>query len=56
MFVFARDLAKFIFSWPVSLYLAAQGLTLMYLVIIAVFCVYARRIEKKLQKELPLQE
>jgi putative solute:sodium symporter small subunit len=38
---FARELSGFtLFGWPFSFYMAAQGLTVLYLLII---CFYARR-------------
>ena len=36
---FARELAGLsVFGWPLSFYLAAQGASLVYLAIIAVYC------------------
>lgn len=44
---FARELALFhFFGWPFSFYMAAQGLTLMYVVILGTFSWYSRRIEQ----------
>ena len=35
---FARELNHWtLFSWPVSFYMAAQGLTLLYVVIVAIY-------------------
>ena len=40
---FARELSTFsIFGWPFSFYMAAQGLTLVYVLIVAA---YARRMQ-----------
>jgi putative solute:sodium symporter small subunit len=44
---FARELASLhFFGWPFSFYMAAQGLTLMYVLIIGIFSFYAHRIEQ----------
>lgn len=43
---FARELASFtFFDWPLSFYMAAQGLTLLYVVILGIFSICSRRIE-----------
>lgn len=44
---FARDLdGLFIFGWPLNFYLAAQGASLAYLAIIAVYALYMRRADR----------
>ncbi|MBC3870725.1 DUF4212 domain-containing protein [Undibacterium oligocarboniphilum] len=44
---FARELSALtIFGWPVSFYLAAQGLTLSYVLILAVYSVCMRWIQR----------
>jgi putative solute:sodium symporter small subunit len=44
---FARELSSFhFFGWPFSFYMAAQGLTLIYVLILGVFSFYSRRIEQ----------
>lgn len=44
---FARELAALqFFGWPFSFYMAAQGLTLIYVLILGIFSIYSRRIEK----------
>ncbi|MDO8653289.1 MAG: DUF4212 domain-containing protein [Undibacterium sp.] len=52
---FARELAAFnFFGWPLSVYMAAQGLTLFYVVILAIFSVRSHgieRVQKKLLKD-----
>lgn len=40
---FARELSEFsLFGWPFSFYMAAQGLTLFYLILVAVYVVLMR--------------
>ena len=49
---FARELTDFtVFGWPFSFYMAAQGLTLLYLAILAAYVVYMRRLDKLLKSE-----
>lgn len=52
---FARELTSIqFFGWSFSFYMAAQGLTLIYVVILGIFSLYSHRIErlnKKLSKE-----
>ena len=49
---FARELAQFtIFGWPFSFYMAAQGLTLLYVVIVAVYVLRMRRLDKTMKDE-----
>ena len=44
---FARELASLqFFGWPFSFYMAAQGLTLIYVVILGIFSFYSHRIEE----------
>lgn len=44
---FARELTSFhFFGWPFSFYMAAQGLTLIYVLILGIFSFYSHRIEK----------
>ncbi len=45
---FARELASiYFFGWPLSFYMAAQGLTLLYVVILAVFSISSHWIERQ---------
>ena len=45
---FARELASIhFFGWPFSFYMAAQGLTLLYVVILAIFSVGSHWIERQ---------
>ncbi|HZW20377.1 DUF4212 domain-containing protein [Noviherbaspirillum sp.] len=49
---FARELTAFtVFGWPFSFYMAAQGLTLLYLAIVAAYVLYTRRLDRLLRKE-----
>ncbi|MBC7404327.1 MAG: DUF4212 domain-containing protein [Cytophaga sp.] len=52
---FARELTSIqFFGWSFSFYMAAQGLTLIYVVILGIFSLYSHRIErlnKKFSKE-----
>ena len=44
---FARELAGLsVFGWPLSFYLAAQGASLVYLAIIALYCWRMRRYDE----------
>ena len=44
---FARELASLLFfGWPFSFFMAAQGLTLIYVLILGIFSFYSRRIEQ----------
>lgn len=44
---FARELASLhFFGWPFSFYMAAQGLTLIYVLILGIFSFYSHRIEQ----------
>lgn len=43
---FARELAGLsLFGWPVSFYMAAQGSILIYLLLIAIYSVVAKKID-----------
>lgn len=49
---FARELSTFsIFGWPFSFYMAAQGLTLLYVVLVAVYANRMRRLDKILKNK-----
>lgn len=49
---FARELAGMtLFGWPFSFYMAGQGLTLLYLLIVAVYIKRMQSLDKKLKKE-----
>ncbi|HEY8607466.1 MAG TPA: DUF4212 domain-containing protein [Noviherbaspirillum sp.] len=49
---FARELSTLtLFGWPFSFYMAGQGLTLCYLVIVAVYIKRMQSLDKKLKKE-----
>jgi len=49
---FARELADIeIFGWPVSFYMAAQGLALLYLSLIGLYVLHMRRLDRGLRKE-----
>lgn len=49
---FARELTNFtVFGWPFSFYMAAQGLILLYLAILAAYVLYMRRLDKQLKSE-----
>lgn len=49
---FARELSTFtLFGWPFSFYMAAQGLTLLYLGIVAFYALYTRRMDKHINNE-----
>ena len=44
---FARELASLqFFGWPFSFYMTAQGLTLIYVLILGIFSFYSHRIEE----------
>ena len=44
---FARELAGLsVFGWPLSFYLAAQGASLIYLAILAVYALRMRRLDR----------
>ena len=49
---FARELSGLtIFGWPLSFYLAAQGASLIYLAIIAVYAWRMRVLERRYREE-----
>jgi putative solute:sodium symporter small subunit len=49
---FARELATItVFGWPLSFYMAAQGLTLVYVGIIALYARCMNRLEGLLKEE-----
>lgn len=49
---FARELTGFtVFGWPFSFYMAAQGLTLLYLAIVAVYAIHMRKLDRLLKSE-----
>jgi putative solute:sodium symporter small subunit len=50
---FARELSALVlFGWPVSVYMAAQGLTLFYVFLLALFSVRAGAIERRQRAEM----
>lgn len=49
---FARELSHFtLLGWPFPFYMAAQGLTLLYVAIVAFYAVRMRTLDKLLQSE-----
>lgn len=49
---FARELSSFsVFGWPFSFYMAAQGLTLIYLLIVVLYVKHMRRLDELLRSE-----
>ncbi|RJF97872.1 DUF4212 domain-containing protein [Noviherbaspirillum saxi] len=49
---FARELSGFtILGWPFSFYMAGQGLTVLYLVIVAVYMQHMSRLDRLLDDE-----
>lgn len=49
---FARELADVtLFGWPFPFYMAGQGLTLLYLLILVVYIKGMQRLDKKIRKE-----
>ena len=47
---FARELAEFdFFGWPLSFYLAAQGLVLFYLAVIGLYVKYMQHLDRSLE-------
>lgn len=49
---FARELFELkLFGWPFSFYMAAQGLTLFYLLLVGVYVVLMRRFDHKVEDE-----
>lgn len=52
MIFFARELSTFsIFGWPFSFYMAAQGLTLLYVFLVGIYARRMRRLDKQLNNE-----
>ena len=50
---FARELAALsVAGWPLSFYLAAQGASLLYLAIIAVYALAMNRIDRRFARQL----
>lgn len=50
---FARELSGFsVFGWPFSFYMAAQGLTLLYLLILFTYVRRMRRLDKAFKSEI----
>jgi len=46
---FARQLDRVnLFGWPLSFYMAAQGIMLVYLAIVVVYTIWMRRAERRL--------
>lgn len=49
---FARELASFtVFGWPFSFYMAGQGLTLFYLLVVAAYMIRMQQLDKILKDE-----
>ena len=49
---FARELTDFtVFGWPFSFYMAAQGLILLYLAILAAYVIHMRKLDRLLKSE-----
>lgn len=47
---FARELADLtLFGWPASFYMAAQGLTLFYFLLVAIYVLVMRRLDGSLK-------
>ncbi len=45
---FARELNHLtLFGWPLSFYMAAQGLTLLYVVLVGLYAWYMNRMERR---------
>jgi putative solute:sodium symporter small subunit len=50
---FARELsAVTVFGWPLSFYLAAQGVALVYLAIIGVYALAMERLDRRFARQL----
>ncbi|ELX11013.1 solute:sodium symporter small subunit [Janthinobacterium sp. HH01] len=51
---FARELTGLsVFGWPLSFYLAAQGASLVYLAILAIYAWRMRRLDRAAAPDLP---
>lgn len=49
---FARELSGFtVFGWPLSFYMAAQGLTLFYLLLVAVYVAVMRYLDHAVEEK-----
>ncbi|MGE5651312.1 MAG: DUF4212 domain-containing protein [Bacillota bacterium] len=49
---FARELSGVtLFGWPFPFYMAAQGLTLLYLAIVAIYMIRMRRLDRQLKSD-----
>lgn len=49
---FARELSNFtVFGWPFSFYMAAQGTTLIYVLIVGIYAWRMRRLDKSFKGE-----
>ena len=49
---FARELSELtVFGWPLSFYMAAQGLSLLYLLIVGVYVIRMRQLDRILSSE-----
>ncbi|QDZ28778.1 DUF4212 domain-containing protein [Noviherbaspirillum sp. UKPF54] len=49
---FARELSGVtLFGWPLPFYMAAQGLTLLYLAIVAIYMIRMRRLDRQLKSD-----
>lgn len=50
---FARELSSFtLFGWPFPFYMAAQGLTLLYVAIVAIYAIRMRSLDKLIRREM----
>jgi cation/acetate symporter len=50
---FARDLQKLAGTWPFSFWLAAQGIVLVFVLIVGVYAFLANRAERRFLSGLP---
>ncbi|HJW55193.1 MAG TPA: DUF4212 domain-containing protein [Burkholderiaceae bacterium] len=49
---FARELSGLtLFGWPFPFYMAAQGLTLLYLAIVAIYLIRMRHLDQQLKSD-----
>lgn len=49
---FARELTDItLFGWPFSFYMAAQGLTLFYLLLVAVYVIAMRHLDRMVEED-----
>ena len=49
---FARDLDFQFFGWPFSFWVAAQGATLVFVVLLAVYAAWMARLDRRLRDEV----